>query len=100
MGNKGNRKLADKRKAQKPVHDSPKRNKISQESFLEETKIKQEFEETNIIIKEGFIHFVSCQKFLWFETLKAKEPDTIELIDNFVEGLQLPGTFREVDLDP
>ena len=99
MGSKRNRKVAAKRKAQKPVHDSPKRNKIIEETFLEETEIKQEFEETNIIIKEGFIHFVCYLKFLWFETVKAKEPDTIELIDNFVEELQLPGTFQKVDLD-
>ena len=54
MGNKRNRKIAAKRKAQKPIHDSPKRNKTSQETFLEETEIKEEFIETHVIIKESF----------------------------------------------
>ena len=59
MGNKRNRKIAAKRKAQKPIHDSPKRNKTSQETFLEETEIKEEFIETNVIIKESFKGFFS-----------------------------------------
>ena len=52
MGNKRNRKLAAKRKAQKPVLGSAKRNKSSQE--VEEPEIKEEFCEPNVIIKESF----------------------------------------------